>query len=212
MLKVKMFTFNDFSENTYVIHDDSNECIIIDPGCSFKNEESMLTTYVSQNRLTPVMLINTHCHIDHILGNHFVSQKYDLPLTAHEGEQIVLDMGQRTADIYSINYTPSPDITQYLSEGDEVKFGSTKLEVYFTPGHSPASISLVCKAEKIAIVGDVLFAGSIGRTDLPGGNYDTLIDVIKTKLFALDPDTIVYSGHGPATSIGKEIRTNPFFN
>lgn len=208
---VHTFTFNDFSENTYVIHDETGECLVIDPGCNSATEQMELTEYITHYGLTPVKLINTHCHIDHILGNFFIHSHYNLPLTAHKKESQVLLAGNQTAALYGIPYEQSPEISVFIDEGDIIQFGHSSFEVLFTPGHSPASISLLNKEEKILIAGDVLFQGSIGRTDLPGGNFETLTRVIREKFFTLHDDTIVYPGHGPSTTTGIERRTNPFF-
>ncbi|MBK8624061.1 MAG: MBL fold metallo-hydrolase [Saprospiraceae bacterium] len=208
---LKSFTFNDFSENTYILYDDSNECIIIDPGCNNKAEQTEIINFISEYNLKPKKLINTHCHIDHILGNNFIAQQYHLELSAHKKETAVLNVGVQTALMYHIPYDPSPQIKQYLDEGDHIAFGNSTLEVLFTPGHSPASISLLCRDSNILIAGDVLFQGSIGRTDLPGGNFETLTRVIRSKFFTLPDDIIVYPGHGSPTTIGIEKKTNPFF-
>lgn len=210
-MRVQVFTFNDFYENTYVLYDETKECIIIDPGCNNSAEQKELSTFISENCLKPKHLINTHCHIDHILGNKFVSELYHLPLTSHKKEQAVLDVGQTTAMMYQIPYTKSPDIAVYIDEGDQISFGNSTLEVLFTPGHSPASISFYNKTNNILIAGDVLFQGSIGRTDLPGGNFETLTRVIRSKFFTLPDETVVYPGHGDHTTVGIEKRTNPFF-
>lgn len=210
-MTVKAFTFNAFSENTYILSDETKSCVIIDPGCSNNFERQELETYITEMKLNPVYLLNTHCHIDHILGNRFISERYNLKLAAHKKESVVLQLGQQTAMMYQIPYESSPDITIYLDVGDIVRFGNSTLEVLFTPGHSPASISFLNKNERVLISGDVLFNGSIGRTDLPGGNFETLTRVIKSKFFTLPPETIVYSGHGEPTTIGHEMKTNPFF-
>ena len=165
---------------------------------------------IESNNLTPVKLINTHCHIDHVLGNKFVSDKYNLPLISHEGEKEVLAMQPKVSSMYGIPYDPSPEITETLADGDVVKFGNTELTVLFTPGHSPASISFYCKEAGIVIGGDVLFQGSIGRTDLPGGNFDTLANSIRTKFYTLPDETVVFCGHGPSTTVGEEKKNNPF--
>jgi glyoxylase-like metal-dependent hydrolase (beta-lactamase superfamily II) len=144
------------------------------------------------------------------LGNKFVADKFNLPLTSHKGESVVLAMQPQINSMYGVSYDPSPEITVFLDEGDTVDFGNTTLKVYFTPGHSPASISFYNEEEGIVIGGDVLFQGSIGRTDLPGGDFDTLAKSIKEKLYVLPDDIVVYSGHGPSTTIGVEKRTNPF--
>ena len=172
---------------------------------------SEISEFIKSNGLNPIHLINTHCHIDHILGNKFISESYNLPLTAHKKEKQVLDFGTQTAMMYQIPYELSPEITKFIDEGDTITFGNTKLDVLFTPGHSPASISLYCKSANILIAGDVLFQGSIGRTDLPGGNFETLTRNIKAKFFTLPDETVVFSGHGNPTTIGIEMRTNPFF-
>jgi len=210
MLQVKSFTFNDFYENTYIIFDETKECVIIDPGCNNEEERNKLTAFISQNDLTPIHLLNTHCHIDHILGNKYIVDAYGLTLVSHKGEVPVLEFGLQTAAMYNIPYEKSPAIEIFVDEGDTINFGNTNLEVLFTPGHSPASISFYSKQSNILIAGDVLFQGSIGRTDLPGGNFEVLIRMIKNKFMTLPDETIVYSGHGEHTTIGIEKRTNPF--
>ena len=209
-MDIAVFTFNGFAENTYVLYDDSLECAIVDPGCNSSSERNTLEEFISSNNLIPKKLVNTHCHIDHVLGNSFVAEKYGLPLIAHKGEVVVLQSCLMVAGMYGIPYDESPKITEYLEGGDQLKFGNTVLEVLFTPGHSPASISFYNKSDDVLISGDVLFQGSIGRTDLPGGDFDTLINSIRLKLFVLPEETIVYPGHGPKTSIGQEKRYNPF--
>ena len=209
-MNVISLTFNAFQENSYILFDNSKECIIIDPGCSSTDEEQILTKTIEEHGLTPTRLINTHCHIDHVFGNKFVAEKYNLELESHVGEVPVQDSVGQIAKMYGLGTVTSPPITKFLEEGDEVLFGNTSLKVLFTPGHSPASISFYNGADKILIAGDVLFQGSIGRTDLPGGNYDQLINNIKTKFLTLPDDVVVYSGHGPSTNIGFERANNPF--
>ena len=210
MMEVAVFTFNEFSENTYLLYDATKACIIVDPGCNTAEEQQLFSDFIETNGLKPEKLINTHCHIDHVLGNRYVFEKYGLELIAHKGEIPVLAAADISSKIYQISYDPSPEITVFLEEGEFVEFGDTRLEVLFTPGHSPASISLFHRESKQIIAGDVLFQGSIGRTDLPGGDFDTLIASIKNKLFPLGEDVIVYSGHGPSTTIGNEQKLNPF--
>ena len=209
-MAVAIFTFNPFAENTYILYDDSKKCVIFDPGCSTPEEQNQLTDFIESNGLTPVKLINTHCHIDHVLGNKFVAEKYNLPLVSHEGEKSVLAMQPQVSSMYGIPYNPSPQITEFLNDGDQVTFGNTTLDVLFTPGHSPASISFYNKEEGIIIAGDVLFQGSIGRTDLPGGDFKTLEESIKQKFYVLPDEVVVYPGHGPSTTLGIEKKTNPF--
>lgn len=209
-MEVAQFTFNAFQENTYVLYDNSLECVIVDPGCNNETEKAELMSFISDKNLKPKRLINTHCHIDHVLANKFISDKFQLPLEAHEGEVSVLNSCVQVSQMYGIPYEPSPPIAKYIEEGDEITFGETKLVSIFTPGHSPASLSFYNAAAGYVIAGDALFQGSIGRTDLPGGNYDLLIKNIKEKLLTLPDDTIVYSGHGPSTKVDIERKTNPF--
>lgn len=209
-MQVKFFTFNPFSENTYILYDETKECVIIDPGCSNSAEEKQLAAFIEDNNLKPVKLLNTHGHIDHVLGNRFVAEKYNLELEAHKLEEA----GILATDVYASNYgmhaPKSPTPAKYLDEGDKVKFGNTVLDILFTPGHSAGHIVFYSPEKKIIIGGDVLFRESIGRTDLPGGDYDTLIKSIKEKLFVLEDDIEVYPGHGPKTTIGYEKQYNPF--
>lgn len=211
MIHVASFTFNPFQENTYILHDETKECIIIDPGCYTANERKQLTAFIQQNELQAVRLINTHCHLDHICGNAFIAKEYDLVLEAHQGEKVVLDASIDHGRMYGFVFDPSPSIEQYLREGEQVKFGNSVLDILFTPGHSPASISFYSEQDKFVIAGDVLFFMSIGRTDLPGGNHEVLLNSIREQLFTLPEDTIVYNGHGQKTSIGFEKQNNPFF-
>ena len=210
MMEVAVFTFNEFSENTYLLYDATKSCIIVDPGCNTREEQQLFVDFIETNGLKPVKLVNTHCHIDHVLGNRFVLEKYGLELHAHRQEIPVLAAADISSKIYQINYDPSPEIASFLEQGTFIEFGETKLEILFTPGHSPGSVSFYHKETKQLIGGDVLFQGSIGRTDLPGGDFDTLIASIKNQLFPLGEDVVVYSGHGPSTTIGSEQKLNPF--
>lgn len=209
-MQVGQFTFNAFQENTYILYDETLECIIIDPGCNNDLEREKLVKFIEENKLVPKRLVNTHCHIDHVLGNKFVAEKYDLVLEAHEGEIPVLESCDTVSRMYGIAYEGSPAIGKYIEANQEFNFGQTILKTLFTPGHSPASISFYCESAKVLIAGDTLFQSSIGRTDLPGGNYDTLISNIKEKFLTLPEDVTVYCGHGPSTTIGREKSTNPF--
>ncbi len=210
MIHVKSFVFNPFMENTYVLHDDTGEAVIIDPGCYEEYEQEMLLKYVEENGLDIQGLINTHGHIDHVLGNAFVSRTYGVPLQIHPLDVPVLKAVEAYAPNYGFNtYEPlEPGIL--LEEGGSVSFGATSFDILFLPGHAPGHIGLLNRDEKILIGGDVLFRESIGRTDLPGGDHATLLDSIREKLFILDDDLTVYCGHGPETTIGHEKRYNPF--
>jgi glyoxylase-like metal-dependent hydrolase (beta-lactamase superfamily II) len=210
MLSIKSFEFSPIQENTYVLYNEFNDCLFIDPGCYFDEERNELALFVEKNALKPKMLLNTHCHLDHVFGNKFISEKFDLTLQLHEGEVPVLQFAPTSGLMYNLpfdNYTGS---FEFLKEGDVLKLGTDELLVLFTPGHSPASVSFYCAAQGFLISGDVLFRQSIGRTDLPGGNYETLITSIKEKLLVLPDETIVYSGHGASTTIGYEKRNNPY--
>ena len=211
MLHVHAFTFNGFQENTYLISDDeTNECIVIDPGCSNANEDKVLLDFIKNQKLRPVRLLNTHCHIDHVLGNQLIHDEFQLELEAHQLEKTVLASGLQVSQMYGIPFKGSPEIKVFLEEGEKIKFGSHEFDILLTPGHSPGSLCFYNAVHKILIGGDVLFLGSIGRTDLPGGDYDTLMGSISTKLLPLPDDVVVYSGHGPKTSIGYERNHNPF--
>ena len=209
-MTIQSFVFNAFQENTYIISDETKECVIVDPGCYDDHEKKELSDYISENQLRVQILLNTHCHIDHILGNEFVKQKYGSKLYLHKTEVFVLNAQKILAAHYGFNlYQPAtPD--NYLNEGDFIEFGAQKFSVLFVPGHSPGHIAFYNEKEKVVLAGDVLFLNSVGRTDLPGGNHNTLIESIHRKLFTLPDDVTVYPGHGNETTIGLEKRTNPF--
>lgn len=210
MLQIKSFVFNPLQENTYVLYNTQKHAIIIDPGCYFDEEKDALVSFMDKMRLVPKMLLNTHCHLDHVFGNKFISEKYHLPLHIHLGEKIVLDMAPTAGLMYNLPFENHTGAIEYITENQKILLDSDELMPLFTPGHSPASLSFYGAADGFVISGDALFRQSIGRTDLPGGDYDTLIERIKNNLFTLPEDTLVYSGHGPQTSIGFEKRNNPF--
>jgi len=212
MAQIVSFTFNPFYENTYIIYDETGECVVIDPGCYTKKEQLALSTFISENKLKPVFLLNTHCHIDHVLGNKYVAETYNLPFLMPEGEQIVLDEVVNYAPSMGMNYQKSPDPETFVVEGVDITFGNTVLKVISAPGHSPDSVCFYCEKDKFISSGDVLFYDSIGRTDLPGGNYQTLMESIKNKLMVLPDDVKVYAGHMQSTTIGRERKLNPFLN
>ena len=210
MINVKSFTFNAFQENTYLLYGPKGQCFIIDPGCSGRQEEQELDGFIRQNELVPEKLINTHCHIDHVLGNDFVSKTYDLDLCGHKLESSVLDSCEMVSKMYGIPYKASPAITTFLDEGETIELEGCRFDILLTPGHSPGSLCFYNSRDGYVIGGDVLFLQSIGRTDLPGGDFNALIRSIKEKLFHLPDDTVVYPGHGPQTTIGYERINNPF--
>ncbi len=210
MIQISTFVFNDFQENTYVLFDETNECLIIDAGISNKAEENKFFDYVKSNHLNPVALLNTHCHIDHILGCRLIKDAYNIPFYIHEEDLILINKANEFAAIFGmrINKPPMPD--KYLADMQAFKFGDSSLQILHVPGHSAGSICFYSQKDKIILTGDVLFNGSVGRTDLPGGNYNTLINGIKSKLLVLPDDVSVFSGHGPITTIGQERKSNPF--
>lgn len=210
MIKIQHFVFGPFAENTYILSDETGECIIIDPGCYEKEEKETITAFISQNNLKVVRLLNTHCHIDHVLGNDFIKEAYQVTLATHEKEAPLLKAVQSYAPNYGfVNYREA-EIDEFIDENDMIRFGQSQLEILFVPGHSPGHIAFYNREQKLCIGGDVLFQGSIGRTDLPGGDFNTLIQSIHQKFFALDDDVTVFCGHGPATTIGEEKKSNPF--
>ena len=210
-MKIEKLTFNDFMENTFIVYDQTKECIIIDPGCYSQEEKDKLLSFIKSNKLKPTLLINTHCHIDHIFGNNFVNKIWDIELAINKLDLEILNSAHLVAQSYGFNnYEPSPLPSKYIKEGDFITFGQSKLKIIFTPGHAPGHISLYSQKDNFIISGDVLFMNSIGRTDLPGGDYEILIKTIKTKLLTLPEKTKVYCGHGPYTTIDNEKKNNPF--
>lgn len=209
-ITVKSFEFNPFRENTYIVYNENKDCLIIDPGCSNAAERNLLKNFIQDYQLQPLVLLNTHCHIDHVMGNAFVQKEWNLPLLIHSGEQAVLNAVPQLADVYGLEIPEMAENIAHLDKLDELEVGSMKFKILFTPGHSPAHISLYHEKEKYLFSGDVLFRDSIGRTDLPGGNYATLISSIETQLWKLPDATLVFPGHGPSTTIGYEKENNPF--
>lgn len=210
MLTIRTFTFNPYQENTYLLYNEQGNALIIDPGMYGEKEQTEFLTFVDQRHLTPKLLLNTHCHIDHVLGNHFVHEKFDILPKFHEGELSILVAVQNYAPQMGFHYDISPIGETFLNDGDKIQLDNDELEVILAPGHSPAHICFYSAAQKFLIGGDVLFRNSIGRTDLPGGNHQQLLDSITQRLYTLPDDTVVYPGHGPSTTIGFEKNSNPF--
>jgi len=210
MTAIKLFTFNDFAENTYLLYDETGEGIIIDPGCYLPDEKDMLKDFIEEKNLKIKFLVNTHGHIDHVLGNAFVKNTYHVPLLIHEQDLPTLKSNDVIAEMYGFIQYQSTNADQLIKESDSIKFGNSSLEVIFVPGHSPGHIALYDKSAAFCISGDVLFRGSIGRTDLPGGDFNTLINSIHEKLFPLGDEVKIYPGHGPATDVGFEKSSNPY--
>ncbi|RYY28019.1 MAG: MBL fold metallo-hydrolase [Chitinophagaceae bacterium] len=210
MLTVKRFTFNPVQENTYVVYSNKGECAIIDPGCYFPAERDELKAFIDENRLIPKYLLNTHCHLDHVFGNKWVNDTWGLELFTHPGEKVVLDFAPASGKAWGLPFDNYTGPLHPLVAGDEVKLGDDFLKVLFMPGHSPAHIGFYNEAGGFIVSGDVLFRLSIGRTDLPGGDYEQLIASIREQLMTLPDDTIVYCGHGDDTTVGAERKENPF--
>lgn len=212
MLHVRCFVFSPIQENTYVLFNDAGEAIIVDPGCYFPHEQKQLQEFLSAKKLTPVQLLNTHCHLDHVFGNKWVYETYGLELHIHPLEEKVLAFAPQSGQAWGMPFENYTGPIHFIREGEEILLGDEKLEILWAPGHSPGSICFYHANQKIVIGGDVLFRESIGRTDLPGGNHATLLKSIREQLFALPDDVVVYSGHGIPTKIGYEKEHNPFLN
>ncbi|WP_205509407.1 MBL fold metallo-hydrolase [Longitalea arenae] len=210
MLTVTSFTFSPVQENTYVVHNETGECCFIDPGCYFGNERNELKEFIQTSGLTPKYLLNTHCHLDHVFGNKFIHDTWGLTLHLHEKEKPLLEYAPTFAVSWGLPFDNYKGDLIFLREGDTLALGNDTLQVLFTPGHSPGHIAFYCQAQQFVLGGDVLFQQSIGRTDLPGGNLETLLASIRSQLFVLPDETVVYPGHGPQTTIGYEKKHNPF--
>jgi len=210
MITVKKFVANQLGENSFVLYDETGECIFIDPGFYFDEEHEDIKDYINSNNLTPVRITNTHCHFDHIMGVEFIRNQYKIPFQAHKDDAFWVDNVSAQAQRFGLEMSPVSPIDEYLTENEFVKFGNSQLKIIHVPGHAPGHLVFYSEENSFLIAGDVLFYGSIGRTDLPGGDYNTLISNIKNKLLVLPDDTKVYCGHGPETTIGFEKTTNPF--
>lgn len=209
-MQIVQFTFNPLQENTIVAVDNERNAVIIDPGCYFREEKEHLAEFISKNELKVLALLNTHGHLDHIMGNAFVKEKYNVDLYLHRLDVPTMEMGEQSAHVYGLDqFEKSPMPDKFLEEGQELKFGDIKFLVIFGPGHAPGHVAFYNKEQNILINGDILFKGSYGRVDLPGGNFEDLKNSITQKLFTLPDETKVYCGHGPETTIGAEKNTNP---
>jgi hydroxyacylglutathione hydrolase len=208
-IHVKSFTFGPFQENTYIAYNDEKTAVIIDPGCSNSIEQNALVNFIESEELTIKALLSTHCHIDHIFGNAFVLDKYNVDYYIHELDLPVLERGERSAQVYGIpGFTPSPQPTKFLTDNEVISFDNLTFKVIFGPGHAPGHVAFYSEENQFAIGGDILFKGSFGRVDLPGGDLETLKQTIFNRFFTLPEETVIYSGHGPETTIGVEKRTN----
>ncbi len=211
-MQVHKFTFNAFQENTYIVADEANNCVIIDPGCYTAEERRELFDFIEKNALQPLAVLNTHAHIDHILGNAAVIEKYAIPFYMHQEDLTTLRAVAGYAHLYGFEgYIPSPEPTSYIEDGQILSFGDIRFTVIFGPGHAPGHVAFYSPEENFVINGDILFRGSFGRTDLPGGDFETLRNTLLNIMFKLPEETVVYSGHGPETTIGFEKKNNAIY-
>lgn len=210
MVEIKKFAVNPLQENTFLISDETGECIFVDPGFYFPVEHDEIKNYISKSGLKPVMIANTHCHFDHIMGVEFIRQEYNIPFVAHPDDAFWVKKAIDQGKMFGFDMKPVNPPDSFFSENEKLKFGNTEFDIIHVPGHSPGHVVFYSEKEKILIGGDVLFHGSIGRSDLPGGDQATLISGIKEKLFKLPDETTVYCGHGPETTLGFEKKSNPF--
>jgi len=210
MLTVKAFSFNPVEENTYILYNEKKECCIIDPGFYFPAERERFKGFIEETNLLPTLLLNTHCHLDHVFGNKFVHDTWGLSLHIHEKEKQMLDVAPASGEMWQLPFENYEGELIFIKDTSGIKIGNDELEVRFAPGHSPGHVCFYDEADGFAISGDVLFHGSIGRTDLPGGDFHTLINSIQTRLFTLPDETKIYCGHGPMTTVGFEKMNNPF--
>lgn len=210
-MKIHKFTFNPIEENTYLLFDKSGSCIIVDAGCYTRGEQEELASFINNNALKPEKIINTHGHFDHLLGNSFCREKYHIPFYIHKDDVDMVAGAEKMANFFGISLNPVCPPDSLLKEGDKITLGESFLEVIHLPGHSPGGIAFYNKEQNFLLSGDSLFRGSIGRTDFPGGNENSLIKAIKEKIMVLPEETIIYTGHGPETTVKIEKQTNQFF-
>lgn len=212
MIKLEVFVFNPFQENTFLLSDESGKCIVVDPGMYDPRENKQISEFIEARKLIPEAIVNTHCHVDHVLGCRYLMDQYTIPFCFHEDEQEMLDRAPELGAIFGLKVDKLPEADRYLVAGEKFQFGNSELQLIHVPGHSKGSLALYSESDKFVITGDALFNGSIGRTDLPGGDYNTLIESIWNNLMILPRDVKVYPGHGPSSTIGYEHDTNPFLN
>lgn len=211
MITIKSFEFNYFQENTFLLYDDTREAVLIDCGCCRKEEEKELTDFILENKLTLKHLLCTHLHVDHVFGNGFIYKTYGLKPEANKQDVEKLPSPDEQAKLFGLRqHVENVPVEKYIVGGETIKFGTSELQVLTVPGHSPGSIAFYNKKHGFAIVGDALFAGSIGRTDLWGGNQEVLVAAIHDKLLSLPDETVIYPGHGPETRVIDEKFNNPY--
>ncbi len=210
MITIQDFCFSAFQENTYVLYNEFKEAIIIDPGCYTRIEEKILSDFIRKENLKPSLLLNTHCHLDHVFGNNYVSETYGLTAHIHPNEQIVLDRLPEAAAKWGVPTEAYKGPIQYIQEGEIISLGKDSFKVLLTPGHSPGSVCFYHVEQNFMIGGDLIFKDGVGRTDLPGANPLDLIKSIREQIFPLPDSLTIYSGHGPVTTWGREKEHNPY--
>ncbi len=210
MIQIERFTFNSFQVNTYVLYDETKEAVIVDAACYEPFEKKGLDDFIQDAGLKIVRNINTHTHIDHILGNQHIFKKYGIRPEYHQAGMPFFTQAKEIGRNFGFELGDLPETQAYFNDDDEIRFGVSSLTVFYTPGHADGSVCFYSADDGFVITGDVMFRDTIGRTDLPSGDFDLLMDSIKSKLFTLPEDTVVYPGHGPETSIGYEMANNPF--
>lgn len=211
-MEVFRLVFSPIEVNTYILSDNTGQCAVIDCGCFNQTEFERLAEFISKKNLNPALLLNTHCHLDHVFGNAMFLKKYRLGTLCHKDEEVNRKDSVYIASVFGMKMEIPPEPAGLIAEGSIVSFGDSEMKALFVPGHTSGSLAFYSEKDKIVFTGDALFAGSIGRTDLKGGDYDRLIQSIREKLFVLPPDTVVYPGHGEPTTIETEMKTNPYFN
>jgi glyoxylase-like metal-dependent hydrolase (beta-lactamase superfamily II) len=210
-MKIYRLVFSPIEVNTYILADDSGDCAIIDCGCYEQEESERLESFIKENSIKPVLLLNTHCHLDHVFGNRFILERYGLKTFSNESDEPNRKNAKQHAMLFGLDMNEPPEPAGFIKDNQVITFGKTSLLALYVPGHTSGSIAFYSEKNDCVFTGDALFAGSIGRTDLPGGNFDTLINSIKTRLFTLPPSTVVYPGHGNETTIEREMKSNPYF-
>ena len=212
MIKIQVFAVNAFQENSYLLFDDSNEAILIDPGFYEEFEYEELYAFLELHSLKLIKIVNTHSHIDHVLGVDSIKEKYKIPFLIHPTDEQTLRMNKVVSEMYGMPLYREPQVDGYFKEGEVIEFGASSLQIRFAPGHAPGHVIFFSPEQNFAIVGDVIFRTSIGRTDLPGGNHEDLLKNIREQVFTLPSDCELYPGHGPSTTVGFEIENNPYLN
>lgn len=210
MIEIDTLVFNSFQVNTYLVRDETSQCLVVDAAFYSKEEQQKFENYITENKLKVTGQVNTHCHVDHVLGTGYMKDRFKCPLRAHPEESALLANVPLMGDMYGLIVEPLAGIDQILGDNENISIGNHFLQSIHVPGHSPGSLAFYSSDGGFVITGDALFQGSIGRTDLPGGDYDTLIQSIRSRLLILPPETRVFAGHGPPSTIGREITENPF--